>query len=55
MKNVAAEFVRAKPNRACPPRRVFRLVDCPNDDDGSVIAFPIFFHRHTIDRVTSIA
>ena len=36
MKNVAAEFVRAKPNRACPPRRVFRLVDCPNDDDGSI-------------------
>lgn len=34
MKNVAAEFVRAKPNRASPPRPVFRLVDCPNDDDG---------------------
>jgi hypothetical protein len=47
MKNVAAEFVRAKPNRASPPRRVFRL-------DGSML-FPIFDHRQTIDRVTSIA
>ena len=47
MKNVAAEFVRAKPNRACPPRRVFRL-------DGSML-FPIDSHRLTIDRVTSIA
>lgn len=46
MKNVAAEFVRAKPNRACPPRPVFRL-------DGSML-FPIDSHRPTIDRVTSI-